>query len=206
MPDSGIASGSALNEEPGDRGPLTLPEILGAHKAFKMAAAGFVEKPRGVSRARWEAACDLAEDVIPGICWMLGHLGGDAGRSLDLIVRTAGDMTGGLPLPGPEDVPPLYLSMYAPPTCCRVCGVSHRDELPHEISPLFQMQFYSRYGRRANHADACAHCSEPVQAVYAAFWNRVGCWPTVPHGWSAPPWFGAAVQELFQTLQRHVKQ
>lgn len=201
---SEIASGSTFDSEPGDRGPLTLPEILAAHKAFKMAAHGFAEKPPGVSRAKWEAACDLAEDITPGLCWVLGHLGGSGARMLDLIVRTAGEMTGGLPLPGPADVPPVYLSLYAPPGVCPLCGVSHRDELPHEMSPLFQMQFYSRFGRRASMADACAHCPEPIQGEYAAFWNRCGCWPHMPHGWTPPPWFGAAAREMFVSIQRYL--
>lgn len=197
------AGGSGFMEEPGERGPLSFPELLAAHKAFKMAAAGMIEKPRGVSWSTWTAATDLAEGVTPGLCWVLGHLGGPMGRALDLIVRTAGPLTGGLPFAGPDDFPAVYNAVLAPPGACQLCGIGHNPQLPHEMSPLYQQWFFSRHGRRATLADSCAHCAEPVQGLYAAFWSGIGVpWPHFPPGFVPPHWFAAKLQDTFSQCQK----
>lgn len=194
--------GSSFNEEPGERGPMSYPEILAAHKAFKMAAAGLIEKPRGVSATKWSSACDFAEQITPGLCWLLGHLGGEGGRLLDLIVRTSGPMLGGLPEPGPGDFPPLYQIVLTPAGGCPLCGIPHNPKLPHEMSPLYQQWFFSRHGRRPTLLDASAHCPEPIQGIYAAFWSAHDLWPVIPSGWHPPHWFGAQVQAMFVKCQR----
>jgi hypothetical protein len=196
--------GPTFNEEPGDRGPMSLLEILAAHKAIKMAAAGLVERPRGVSRREWALACDFAHDVTPALCWVLGHLGGHGGRLLDMLVRAAGPIGGGLPDGMAEGVPLVYLAVMAPPGACHLCGFNHKPGLPHDVSPLFQMQHFARHGRRATLEDACSHCPEPVQALFAKFWTRVGCWPHVPDGFQPPPWFAAAAREMFAQCVRHL--
>jgi len=198
-------SGSGFQEEPGERGPLSLSEIMAAHKAFKMAAAGLIEKPCGVSSRKWESACEFAEQITPGLCWLLGHFGGEGGRLLDLLVRSAGPMTGGLPEPGAESLPLLHQIVLAPPGSCPECGINHKVGLPHDMTPVYQQLFFAKHGRRPTLADASAHCPEPVQGIYAAFWNQHGLWPVVPDGWQPPHWFGAAVQTMLSQCMKHVK-
>jgi hypothetical protein len=111
-------------------------------------------------------------------------------------------MLGGLPMPGPDDLPPIYQLALAPPGACPLCGIGHNPKLPHDMSPLYQQWFYSQHGRRPTLADASAHCSEPIQGVFAAFWNQYGLWPVPPHGWQPPQWFGAALQGMFAKCQR----
>lgn len=205
MPDTGATHGPTFYEEPGERGPLTYPEILTAHKAFKMAAAGMIERPRGVSRQTWQAACDFAEDVTPGLCWLLGHLGGPGGRMLDLLVRSAGPVTGGLPEAGPEDFPPIYQTLLVPPGACPRCGINHKAELPHDMTPVYQQWFFSQYGRRPTLSDSFAHCTEPIQALMVSFWSGVGCWPVVPAGWVPPNWFRSKLEVTMSQCVRYLK-
>jgi hypothetical protein len=186
---TGAGDGSTFYEEPGDRGPMTFPEILSAHKALKMAIAGFVERPRGVSQGRWDATLELAERVTPGFCWILGHLDGPLGRSLDMVVRAAGPIAGGMPDPGPIVFPSMYLSVIPPFGACPQCGVRHPKELPHDYTPIYQQYFFCVNGRRPTLEDTCAHCVEPVQIIYAEFWSKLVPWPNVPPGFQPPEWF-----------------
>jgi hypothetical protein len=201
---TGGGFGGEFYNEPGERGPLSFFEILTAHKAFKMAAAGVIEKPRGVSRARWDAACEIARDVTPGLCWLLGHLGGEGGRLLDLIVRSAGPMLAGLPEPGAEDYPPMYAMIVPPAGACKLCVMSHNPKLPHDLTPFYQCRFFSQTGRRPSLLDASCHCAEPIQGLFAAFWSDVGCWPILPSDFKAPHWFGAALQNVFAKCQKYL--
>lgn len=203
---NGAGDGSNFYEEPGERGPLTFPEILSAHKAFKMAAAGLIEKPRGVSSAKWGAALELAEDITPGLCWLLGHLGGEPGRLLDLIVRNSGPLTGGLPDIGPDAFPSIYMTALVPPGACPLCGFNHKPKLPHELSPLYQQWFFSVNGRRPTLGDASAHCPEPVQGYFAAFWSSLGVWPVMPQGWTPPHWYGTALNATLAKCVPYIKQ
>lgn len=183
---------------------MSLSEIMTAHKALKMAAAGLIEKPRGVSWGKWDFACEFAERVTPGLCWILGHLGGDGGRLLDLLVRAAGPMLGGLPEPGAESLPSIYQIVLAPPGTCQECGIAHDPKLPHDLSPVYQQLFFSRRGRRPTLLDASAHCAEPIQGIYAAFWSGLGLWPVVPPGWQRPHWFDAAARTMFAKCEKYL--
>jgi hypothetical protein len=192
-------------EEPGERGPLSFPELLAAHKALKMTAAGLVERPAGVSRATWDRAVELADRLTPAFCWVLGHLGGPGGRLLDLIVRAAGPTCGGLPDGGLEGYPPVYHTVLPPAGACALCGIGHNPQLPHDMTPLFQQWFFSQRGRRATLADACAHCAEPIQGLYAAFWSGIGVpWPHLPSGFTPPHWFGAQLQAMFAECGKYL--
>ena len=175
--------GSSFYEEPGERGPLTFPELLAAHKAFKMALAGLVERPSGVSPRKWIDALDFASDVTPGLCWVLGHLGGPGARALDMLVRAAGPITGGLPDSGPDSYPYLYQAVFVPPGACRTCGINHNPQLPHEVTPIYQQYFFATHGRR----------------------NGFGCWPTVPPEFTPPHWFEAKVQAMYAECQKHLR-
>lgn len=200
------ASGGAFWEEPGDRGPMTFLEFLDAHIAVKRAAAGMLERPRGVGRGAWAAACEIADDVMPGFCWVLGHLGGPGGRLLDMLVRTSGTALGGLPDPGPESWPLIYHALHVPPGACPHCGIFHDPRMPHELgSRYYQGRFFAHYARRPTLADAMAHCSEPVQTAFVAMWSAVGAWPTIPPGWQPPADFGARVRAAAATAMRAVK-
>lgn len=198
------ADGSAFNSDASDRLPLTLPEILSAHRAIQYAAQGSLERPAGVSAIRWQRACNLAREILPGLCWLLGHADAREGRMLDMLVRAAGPITGGLDN-GPDSVPGMYQVLLAPANSCAICGADHRSELPHDLTPIYQQWFFSRKGRRPTLEDACAHCCEPVQAHFAAMWSTLGVWPVIPEGWVAPSWFGAIVQSTLAKCAKHMR-
>jgi hypothetical protein len=60
------------------------------------------------------------------------------------------------------------------PDRCQACAANHQLDEPHNRDSLFyQLFFYQQTGRWPNWADAMAHCSEEVQALWtAAFIER----------------------------------
>ena len=57
----------------------------------------------------------------------------------------------------------------APPVrgVCPVCAVNHDPAMPHNKDSLYyQMRFQQKHGRFPTWADAMAHCSDHVKAVW----------------------------------------
>lgn len=53
------------------------------------------------------------------------------------------------------------------PGVCPKCGIDHPEDQPHNRDTLlYQYTFYDEYGRWPSWADAMAHCSEAVKAVW----------------------------------------
>jgi hypothetical protein len=53
------------------------------------------------------------------------------------------------------------------PGVCPMCAVTHDPEMPHDQQSLaYQYKFYDQYGRWPTWADAIAHCSEEVKAIW----------------------------------------
>ncbi|MBQ8087044.1 MAG: hypothetical protein IJ234_01315 [Clostridia bacterium] len=56
------------------------------------------------------------------------------------------------------------------PGTCSECAAAHNPEQPHDRDSLYyQMRFHQKHGRFPTWADAMAHCSEDVKAL----WNDV---------------------------------
>lgn len=56
-----------------------------------------------------------------------------------------------------------------PPGFCEVCAVQHEPGEPHnQQSFYYQFVFYNQHGRSPTWADAMAHCTDEVKALWAA--------------------------------------
>jgi hypothetical protein len=56
-----------------------------------------------------------------------------------------------------------------PPGTCPMCAVVHDPGQPHNQQSLaYQHNFYDRHGRLPTWADAMAHCTDEVKAVWKA--------------------------------------
>lgn len=54
-----------------------------------------------------------------------------------------------------------------PPGTCPMCATAHDPEMPHNQQSLaYQYKFYDLHGRFPTWADAMAHCSDEVKAVW----------------------------------------
>lgn len=53
------------------------------------------------------------------------------------------------------------------PDVCQECAVDHPVDQPHNQQSLYyQYHFYSQHGRWPTWADAMAHCSDEVKAIW----------------------------------------
>jgi hypothetical protein len=63
------------------------------------------------------------------------------------------------------------------PGHCSVCGVAHEPAIPHNAQSLYyQYAFYGEFGRWPTWADAVAHCSDEMQALWTLELHRLGAW------------------------------
>lgn len=54
-----------------------------------------------------------------------------------------------------------------PDGTCPMCAVKHEPEMPHNKDSLcYQYKFYDQHGRWPTWADAMAHCTPEVKAVW----------------------------------------
>lgn len=54
-----------------------------------------------------------------------------------------------------------------PEGTCPMCAVKHEPEMPHNKDSLcYQYKFYDQHGRWPTWADAMAHCTPEVKAVW----------------------------------------
>lgn len=66
---------------------------------------------------------------------------------------------------------------------CKICGIEHRDDYPHNAQSLYyQMTFGSMHGRAPTWADAIAHCPENVKAHWKTVLGNMGQWSEPPAG------------------------
>jgi hypothetical protein len=86
-----------------------------------------------------------------------------AGRSLEVPTEVRDAETGELI----EQKTTQFMIMPAPPGTCPECAVDHPPELPHNQQSLrYQYTFYAQRGRWPTWADALAHCSPEMQAIW----------------------------------------
>lgn len=85
---------------------------------------------------------------------------------------------------GTETHEPMMWTLMRPPADrCHVCAVSHPPEDPHNADSMYyQMAFNGAVGRTPTWADAMAHCSERVRAVWRALLVERGAWTEPPTG------------------------
>lgn len=78
-------------------------------------------------------------------------------------------------------VQPRFWTAHVPmPGGCRLCGVCHHPDTPHELfSPQFELLIALSRGRAANYEDAIADCPEQVQILYMELLKRYGQYPNV---------------------------
>ena len=74
------------------------------------------------------------------------------------------------------EAPAGPISVKAPvPGGCRICGVVHAPDKPHDRDSLYyQNRFYRRYRRFPTWEDAMAHCTEEVKAAARAELKKRG--------------------------------
>lgn len=58
---------------------------------------------------------------------------------------------------------------------CQECAEDHDPQLPHNQQSLYyQMKFHMEHGRRATWADAMAHCSDEMKAIWTEELKKLG--------------------------------
>lgn len=63
------------------------------------------------------------------------------------------------------------------PDTCPICATKHKDDQPHNgQSMYYQYRFYGQAGRWPTWADAIAHCSELVRALWKRALVERGLW------------------------------
>ncbi len=61
------------------------------------------------------------------------------------------------------------------PDVCQECAVKHGPSMPHNRQSLYyQYHFYAQHGRWPTWADAMAHCTEDVKAIWTDELKRHG--------------------------------
>ncbi len=115
---------------------------------------------------------------------MTGHIAftPDQARHLaGLLNQHAADLT-----PTPVQVPaqPASVMMLPPPEgCCRICGVDHKPNAPHNAETVFyETRFSLRYKRRGTWADAIAHVPEPERTRLEKKIKALNAWTEPPAG------------------------
>ncbi|HML33810.1 hypothetical protein [Sporomusa sphaeroides] len=62
-----------------------------------------------------------------------------------------------------------------PPDVCQECARDHAPGLPHDKQSLYyQTKFQMEHGRGATWADAMAHCSDEVKAIWTEELQKLG--------------------------------
>ena len=75
-----------------------------------------------------------------------------------------------------------------PPGTCSHCAVKHEPDMPHNQQSLaWQYKYYDVHGRFPTWADAMAHCTPEVQAMWAEALKE--------HGIEVIPETGVAIRE-----------
>jgi hypothetical protein len=63
------------------------------------------------------------------------------------------------------------------PDKCQTCAVDHAPDEPHNAQSLYyQYAFYADHGRWPTWADAIAHCSPEIQALWKEELQRRNAW------------------------------
>lgn len=75
-----------------------------------------------------------------------------------------------------QEVPASELMLLPPrPDVCQECARYHDPKLPHDKQSLYyQMKFQLEHGRGATWADAMAHCSDEIKALWTAELKKLG--------------------------------
>ena len=61
------------------------------------------------------------------------------------------------------------------PDVCQECATDHEPEMPHNQQSLYyQYKFYAEHGRWPTWADAMAHCSDKMKALWTAELTKLG--------------------------------
>lgn len=75
-----------------------------------------------------------------------------------------------------EEIPASAMMLLPPsPDVCQECARDHAPELPHDAQSLYyQVKFKMQHGRGATWADAMAHCSDEIKALWTAELEKLG--------------------------------
>lgn len=75
-----------------------------------------------------------------------------------------------------QEVPASDFMLLPPiPDVCQECAREHDPKLPHDKQSLYyQMKFQLEHGRGATWADAMAHCSDEIKALWTAELKKLG--------------------------------
>lgn len=121
-----------------------------------------MKKPEGTYRclacgAEWDGSQLYQDPTVIGGNWTCGNVmcGGSVSkvyRQTEVTLRACG-----------------FTLMPPHPDRCQVCAAQHEPHEPHNQQSLFyQFAFYNEHGRWPTWADAMAHCTEEVQALWTA--------------------------------------
>lgn len=75
-----------------------------------------------------------------------------------------------------QEVPASAMMLLPPPAdVCQECARDHDPDMPHDKQSLYyQMKFQLEHGRGATWADAMAHCSDEIKALWTEELQKLG--------------------------------